>query len=684
MKSEFINREKSWLSFNERVLQEAEDKTNPLVERFRFLGIFSSNRDEFFRVRVATVKRLVKFSYKDKNPQYKNSDELLKEIQGISAIQQTRFEKTYNQLETELKSRGIFIIDETEILDEHKAFVHDYFHSSVYPALVPIMLNNVIDFPFLKDKEIYLAVQLKNSKSGKKEQYAIIEVPSAAVGRFLVLPEVDGKKYILLLDDVIRFCLADIFLIFDYETINAYTIKITRDAELDLDNDVSKSFIDQMKRSLKQRKLGEPVRLVYDQSLPERLMKYLVKHLGMDNDDNFIPGGRYHNFKDFMKFPNVGSSIFEFKKNKQLEVKAFKKQGSILNVVSKQDVLVHYPYQSFKYFVDLLREAAIDPKVKSIKITAYRLANDSKVVNTLVNAARNGKKVIAVIELQARFDEENNIHWSNILQENGVTVLHGKSGLKIHSKICLITRKESGETKNYACVGTGNFHEGTAQIYSDISLFTADERIANEVRRVFDIIEGALVSLDFEHLVLSPINLRNQLGVLIKTEIENAKKGKPAFIQLKLNSLVDNDLIVKLYKASNAGVKIKLIVRGICCLVPGVKGYSENIQAISILDKFLEHTRIFIFGNDDQPKYYIASADWMARNLDRRIEVCCPIYSKDLQNEILNFMDTQFTDNVKARMLDKDLLNKYQKTDSNREIRTQFEMYNYYQKQLER
>lgn len=680
-KFEFINREISWLSFNDRVLQEAADERNPLVERMKFLGIFSNNRDEFFRVRVATVKRIVTLGISGLDPQYEDPIKLLNQIQKITLKQQERFHKIYSELLGKLEEKNIFLINESEVEPEQVDFINSYFETKVYPALVPIMLDNVKEFPYLKDKEIYFAVELIN-KTKKRNKYAIIEIPTGTVGRFLVLPPIGDKKYIMIIDDVIRFCLKEVFKIFDCDDIKAYTIKVTRDAELDLDNDVSKSFLEQMKKSLKKRKLGEPVRFVYDSELPEAFLKYFMDKLGMDEDDNLIPGKRYHNFKDFIKFPNVGGKELQYQKIVQLPVKQLEDEKSVFTAIKKKDVLIHYPYQTFNYFIDLLREAAIDPKVKSIKITIYRLASESKVVNALINAAKNGKKVTVVIELQARFDEENNIYWSNQLQEEGVIVLHGLAGLKIHSKICIISRKENSKLVNYCSIGTGNYNESTANLYSDFSLFTANTKITIEVSKVFKIIEGKITPYYFKHLVLSPNNLRNKLVRLINTEKRNALAGKPAYIYLKLNSLVDNDLITKLYQASKAGVKIKLNIRGISSIIAGVEGLSENIEAISILDKFLEHSRIYVFCNNDNPKYYISSADWMVRNLDRRIEVTCPIYDKDIQQEIQDFLDIQFKDNVKARSLDKRLTNKYRELPNDKPIRAQFELYEYYKSKL--
>lgn len=679
---EIVNRELSWLSFNARVLQEAEDRNVPLIERIRFLGIFSNNLDEFFRVRVATMKRMVNLKKSLRNSLEEDPRSILLEIQRIVIEQQNEFEQTYNRLIDELEEEGIHIIKEGELSEDQGEYVKEYFHSKVYPALVPIMLHEVKKFPFLREKSIYLAVKLSNK--GEKSVYSILEIPNK-LDRFLVIPSISNKKYVMILDDIIRYCLKDIYAILNYENIVAHTIKITRDAEIDLENDVSKSFLEKMKKSLKQRKKGAPVRFIYDEKMPKDLLKFLTDKMKLDKGDNLIPGGRYHNFKDFMKFPNLGRKDLEYEKIKPLQHKDLKPYESILDVIGKKDVMLHYPYQSFSYFIDLLREAAIDPKVRSIKITIYRLADDSKVVNALINAVKNGKKVTVVLELQARFDEENNIKWSNILQEEGINVLFGIPGLKVHSKLCLITRRDKGNVTHYASIGTGNYNESTSKIYSDLAMFTSNPKITGEAVRIFHLLEGkSHRPYYYKHLVPSPMQLRNKLVRLINAEIRNAKAGKDAYIHLKMNSLVDPDLINKLYQASKAGVRIRLNIRGICSIIPGVKGVSDNIEAISILDKFLEHSRIFIFGNSGDELMYISSADWMGRNLDSRIEVTCPIYDKELKEEINEFLEIQWKDNTKARILDQSGENRFKKPkNSEKLVRAQFALYDYYSSKLE-
>ncbi|MDR9486978.1 polyphosphate kinase 1 [Salibacter sp.] len=679
-----INREISWLAFNARVLQEAEDPSNPLLERVRFLGIFSNNLDEFFRVRVATVKRMVTLKKYLKEIIMENPKELLAKIQDTVLSQQKDFQRIYSDIINELKEEGINLVNEEQLSEDQGAYVKEYFHQHVYPALVPIMLDDTNRFPTLRDASIYLAIKLSKSSDKKDVQYSILEVPSSVLPRFLVIPSISNKRYIIILDDIIRYCLREIYAILNYDVIEAYTIKITRDAELDLDSDVSKSFLEKMKKSLKKRKKAEAVRFIYDRNMPKDLLSYLMNSLDLDKNDNIIPGGRYHNFKDFMKFPHFDSGQLQYDDVKPLLHKDLQPYQSILDVIRKKDVLLHYPYQTFNYFISLLREAAIDPKVRSIKITVYRLAKRSKVVNALINAAKNGKRVTVILELQARFDEEANIKWSGVLRDEGVKVLFGMPGLKIHSKLCLIERESEKGTRFYSSIGTGNYNENTAELYSDLALFTSKQKITREIDEVFNFLEGEESNIqNLKHIVPSPMTLRGKLRDLIDIEIKNAKKEKEAYITLKMNSLVDPELIHKLYEASEAGVKIRLNVRGICSLVAGRKGYSENIEAISILDRFLEHSRVFIFANGGDEKIFISSADWMGRNLDGRVEVTCPIYDSEIRKEVNDFIDIQWNDNVKARILDGTLKNKLRKREEkDKPIRSQFELYKYYKGKL--
>jgi len=674
-----VNRETSWLHFNGRVLQEAADPRNPLIERLKFLGIFSNNRDEFFRVRVATLTRMQKVShihYKmDINPQ-----QILKEINNIVISQEKDFIRIYEEIVNELRNQDIFIINETQLTQEQGILIRKYFQEQVRVFLFPMMISNLKDMSSLRDKSIYLAVTLKKSKTSG-EDYALIELPTKMLSRFLILPQKGVKKYIILLDDIIRYCLSEIFSVFGYSIFSAHTVKFTRDAELDIDTDVSKSFLEIMSESLKQRKRGNPVRFVYDNSIPENLLKTIIKRLDIRKDDTIRGGGRYHNFKDFMNFPNLGSKILGNAPLVPLAHKDLPPDSSILTAIRRKDIMLHYPYQSFQYIIDLLREASIDPKVRSIKMTIYRAAKNSSVINALINAARNGKYVTVFMELQARFNEEENINYTRQLQEEGVKVIQGIPGFKVHSKLILIRRKENKKDFFYANVGTGNFNEETALVYADESLLTANEMITADVVKAFHQMEANYRPLKYKTLVVAPFVMRNHFLNMITGEIRNAKKGKPAWAIIKLNNLVDDTVIKKLYKASNAGVNIKLIIRGICLLVPGQPGLSENIEAISIVDRFLEHSRIMVFANDGDPQYYITSADWMVRNFDHRIEVACPVYDKEIQNELMDILKIQLSDNVKARIISPGEANKY-KTSAEKEVRSQLEIYNYFKSKL--
>lgn len=684
-KALFVNREISWLSFNERVLQEAGDPRVPLVERVRFLGIFSNNLDEFFRVRVASLRRIQLLGKRALSSVEEDPASQLLKIHDVVVDQQKRHDDLFNVLEKELDKKGIQFVDEKSINKDQALIAKAYFKEKLRPLLVPIMIQGRIPFPDLADNAIYLAIKLWKKGQKKETKYALIEVP-ASVPRFLVLPEIDGKKSVMFIDDVIRIKLKKIFSIFSFEEFEAYTIKITRDAELDIDDDVSQSLIEKMSKSVDKRKSGQYVRFLYDQDMPDDLLQFLLKKLNLDSkeQDSIIPGGRYHNKRDLMSFPDFGDSSLCFESLPPVSHPRLTNQISLLDAIKEKDVLLQFPYQRFAHIVDLLREAAIDPNVKTIRINLYRVASDSQVCNALINAVKNGKKVIAVLELLARFDEENNMEWSNKLQEEGVKVIYGVPGLKVHSKLILISRREDGKIRRYANIGTGNFHEKTANIYSDTSLLTADKNLANEVKKVFQFFENNYERAVFRHLIVSPFSTRRRFLKLIDHEIKMAEKDKDAWIIIKLNNLVDQVMIKKLYDASKAGVKIKLIVRGVCSLIPGVKGMSENIQVTSIVGRFLEHSRIFIFSNDGQPKFYLSSSDWMTRNLDYRIEVSTPIYDKDLQLELMNYIEIQLSDNQKARIVNASLSNQYVKVEKNGEkINSQLHLYNHFKTQVE-
>jgi polyphosphate kinase len=662
MKVDLINKEISWLSFNERVLQEAANPSVPLIERIKFLGICSSNLDEFYRVRVATLTRLARLGKKAKKIIGDDPEKIIKEIRQISLKQHKQFDQIYEKILKELAGHNIFIINETQLNENQGHFVMTYFYDEVRPRLFPIMLDQIETFPELKDRAIYLAILLRNSKDKKKPASALIEIPSDILPRFLVLPREGPKRYVILLDDIIRFGLSEIFAIFKYDQNQAYTIKITRDAELDIEDDLSESYIRKIVKSLKQRKGGNPVRFIYDSEMPEELRSSIFNKLNLRPEDTVIDGSRYHNNRDFISFPVFDGRQYTYKP---------------IIAIPHKDILLHLPYHSFDYILDLLREASIDPKVTSIKITIYRVAKNSSVMNALINAAKNGKSVVAVLELQARFDEEANVHWANRLQEEGVRVIFGVPGLKVHSKLILITRNESRRMARYAVIGTGNFNEDTATIYSDHNILTADKRYTREVHKMFEFFENNYKTNVYKHFIVSPFNSRTKMAALIQNEIKNAQKGLEALITLKINNLSDASLIQKLYTASKAGVTTRLIIRGMFSLIPGIKDFSENIEAISIVDKFLEHSRIFIFANAGQPRYYISSADWMPRNIDRRIEVIAPVYDPSLQQELQKFVDIQWQDNERARILDEKLTNSFKKDTGIKKIRCQWAIYDY-------
>ena len=695
VKFRYIDREKSWLAFNARVLQEAADESVPLLERLRFIGIFSNNLDEFFRVRFAAIRRLsLSGETGEKILGGISAQELLKDITNIVIKQQTESLKVLNAIEKELVNHNVIIINENEVSAEHENFIKDFFIQKVSPELVTIILNDLAEFPLLKDTSGYLAIKLVMKTEQKSKllglvkikpeiRYAIIEIPKN-INRIVELPAKDGKQYLMLLDDVIRYNLSNIFNIFDYESISSYMIKITRDAQLDIDSDMSKSMLEKIATSVKDRRIGEPVRFVYDQSIDKDTLKFLLTKISIDATDCIIPGGRYHNRRDYMNFPNLGRFDLLYPPRVPLPVEGLSFDGSILNEIAKKDYLIYAPYQSFSYLIKFLREAALDPKVTSIKITLYRLAKNSQIISSLINAAKNGKKVIVQIELQARFDEASNISYAEQMQQEGIELIFGIKGLKVHSKICVVDRIEEGKLKRYGFISTGNFNESTAKIYTDFTLFTSHQQILKDVAKIFDFFDVNYRIHRYKHLVVSPHYTRSKFNKLIDREIHNAIMNRPAYINLKMNSLSDYSIIDKLYEASNAGVKIKLQVRGICSLIPGVKGMSENIQAISIVDYFLEHSRTFIFCNNDDPEVFISSADFMTRNLDGRVEVACPIYDEEIKKQIMDTFDLGWKGNVKARYHSEKFDNKYRiRAEGELVFRAQHETYNYYHDKLE-
>jgi polyphosphate kinase len=681
---EYQNREISWLSFNERVLQEAMDPNVPLLERVRFLGIYSNNLDEFFRVRVATISRMIDYGKKAIPLLGYDPKVTLKEILRINRQQMLLFQETYKDLKRLLASHEIFLLDENELSEEQGEKVTNYFRNHVRSSLVPLMIEDKRPFPTLNGKGIYFAVKLYNGDGSSKKdvQYSIIEIPSQVISRFYVLPEDEGKKYIILLDDVIRFCLAEIYATFEFENVEAYTIKFTRDEELDMEDNVSVSLIEKLESGIKARKRGDTVRFVYDRTMPQDLLDFLLSNNAIEEEGNIVAGGRYHNFKDFIDFPVIGAKRLRYKPLPAVKHKYLESHVSLFTAIKEKDILLSYPYQSFNYVIDLLREAAIDPKVRSIKITLYRVAKNSKVINALINAAKNGKAVTVIVELQARFDEENNIYYANKLQEEGIKVNFGIAGLKVHTKIILIRRKETNKNVYYAHIGTGNFNEKTSEIYCDHSFLTANTKITNEVKKVFAFFKDNYKRHVFRYLLVSPFNTRRQFIKLVKTEIANASAGLPAGVTIKVNNLNDEEMANVLYEASEAGVKVNLIVRSICNVIPQ-QAYSENIHAISLVDRLLEHSRVMIFTNAGDSKVYIGSADWMTRNIDRRVEVTVPIFDPAIKQELIDMINIQLKDNTKSRVWNADLSNTYVVTGSDKEMRAQIATHEYLKKKLE-
>ena len=682
-KYNYIEREKSWLTFNARVLQEAADISVPLLERLRFLGIFSNNLDEFFRVRFAAIRRLTLAGKSgEKILGGISAQELLKEITDIVIQQQSESLRVLDCIEDKLKSENILIIDENHISEEQKLFLKDFFIQKLSPELITIILNDLAEFPVLKDSVGYLAIKLV-MKHNAEVHYAMIEIPNT-INRFVVLPSNDKKQYIILLDDVIRHHLSSIFNIFDYESVSAHMIKITRDAQLEIDSDLSKSMLEKIATSVKDRRIGEPVRFIYDQLIENDTLHFFLDKMHIESTDSIIPGGKYHNRRDYMKFPNLGRFDLLYKTNNPLPIPELSLEGSIFEKISRKDYLLHAPYQSFSYLTKFLREAALDPKVTTIKITLYRLAKNSQIISSLINAAKNGKKVTVQIELQARFDEASNISYSEQMQTEGIELIFGIKGLKVHSKVCVIERIENHKVRRYGFISTGNFNEQTAKIYTDVTLFTSHQQILKDISKIFDFFDINYRLYRYKHLIVSPHYTRSRFNKMIDREIKNALSGKQAYMKLKMNSLSDFEMIDKLYEASNAGVKIELEVRGICSLIPGVPGMSENIEAISIVDNYLEHSRIYIFCNDNDPEVFISSADFMTRNLDGRVEVTCPIYDSEIKKELIEIFDIGWKGNVKARYHSEKLDNKYRIQQDNEPIfRAQMETYNYYLNKME-
>lgn len=677
--NKFINREISWLEFNQRVLQEANDESVPLIERIRFLGIFSNNLDEFYKVRYATVKRsATNIVLEEKIIKGRIvAKELLNKI-TINAIklQQKSFD-ILDQIINLLENKNIFFLNEDKIQKYQVKYASEFFNEKIIPSLGVIILNKSKKIPKFKDNLSFLLVRMELNEGIIK--HAIIHVPKD-LKRFVELPSNDSNRYVMMIDDLIRYHLKEIFKLFHPLKIHANMIKISRDAQLDFDDDISKSYLDKISESVKERSSGDPVRFVYDSKIKLDSLSFLVKKMKIDDTtDSMIPGGKYHNRRDYMSFPSLNKNNLLYKPIKPLNIKDFDFKDSMFESISKKDFLLHTPFHKFLYIINFLLEASIDPKVKSIYITIYRLSKFSKVANALINAAKNGKKVVVQIELQARFDESANIKYAKEMQSHGIKLIFGSQQLKVHSKICIIERKENKLTKKYGFISTGNFNESTAKVYTDMTLFTSNKEILDEVMLVFNFFGANYKKYVFKNLIVSPINTEKNLKKLINKEIKNVKIGKPAWIKIKINNITSYSMIKSLYKASKEGVKIQMIVRGICCLIPEETLMSENIEVISIIDKFLEHTRFMIFCNNNSNKVYISSADLMTRNLDNRVEVICPIIDSEIKNEILDIFNIYWKDNVKSRFVNHSNINKY-KRNSKPKFRSQDEVYNYYLK----
>ncbi|MGL5704779.1 MAG: polyphosphate kinase 1 [Tannerellaceae bacterium] len=680
-KTEHNNRELSWLSFNERVMQEALDETVPLVQRLRFLGIFSNNQDEFFKVRVASVLKSLrdKITLQDEDISIAEVERLLTGIRQQAVSMHHRFDDVYQLLCEELRKEKINIVNEQMLTDTQKEYVATYFSDEVRSQLVPILLERNTSMSFLQDDRIYLAVRIVGGDvpTEKNTRYSIVEVPNV-LNRFVTLPmSDDGTTTIILLEDVIRFNLKKMFFMLRFRTIDAFSFKITRDSEISLGNSYRKRMVEELSKAVQSRVTGKPIRLIYDEMMPEDLQRILIEKLEFKSADSLFPGGRYQHMKDLMNFPMV-NPILEEARPKPAIHPDFARSTGLLNVVKRKDVLLFYPYHSFSNFIDFLREAAFNRHVEEIYISVYRVAERSKVMNALINAARNGKKVTAVIELKARFDEKNNIYWSKLLEEAGVNVVHGNKKLKVHAKLALVKFKQGNKQYYYSYIGTGNFNETTSKIYSDIGLFTVHQGIGEDVERIFSFIEKKRVRMNTKSIIVSPERMRDRLTEMIRKEIEFAKQGKLAKIDLKLNALVDSKMIELLYEASKAGVQIRIIARSICCLRPQVDGLSDSIKAISIVDKYLEHARIMFFYNGGDEQCFLMSNDWMGRNLDRRVEAAVPIFDKEVKSTLRDVFEIQWKDNVKARDLSPQLLNRYVRNNSKERVRAQEELHAYF------
>lgn len=679
----YVHRDISWLSFNYRVLQEAKDPAVPLLERLKFLAIYSSNLDEFFRIRVASIRNLKRVGKKTKAQLDFDPRETLKEIHRIVNRQQEEFSEIFErQIVPELRRHHVNILRRLDLNSEQQRFVENYFHSNLLPFVMPVLLVKRRIRPFLANAHLYLAVHLRQKKKPLADsEYALVKIPSDQLPRFIPLPSGGDRHELILLDDIVRHSVSWFFP--GYEIQDTYSIKLTRDAELYIDDEYSGDLVQKIKSSLQKRQVGPASRFVYDREMPSHLLEYLKDTFELSKND-ILPEGRYHNNFDFFRFPDFGMSHLKNKPLPPLHHPTLHDAEDPFKIIGEKDQLLHVPYQSYHAVVNFFQKAAEDPAVTHIKVIQYRVAKRSQILESLMEAVQRGKQVSAFVEIKARFDEATNLEWGERLERAGVRVHYSLPGVKVHSKLALIRRIENGQPRLYAYLATGNFHEETAKIYSDFGLFTSDPRLTSEVSNVFSFLENIKPSKqEFEHLLVGKFNMRPGFYRLIDNEIAAAKRRKPASMILKINSLEDKDIIAKLYEASQAGVKIRLIVRGICCLVPGVKGLSDNIEVVSIVDRFLEHARVFLFHNGGDERIYLSSADWMERNLSFRIETTFPVYDPDLKREIKDLLELQLNDNVKARIIDRYDRNEYRRTNTDIPVRTQLETYFYFKRKLE-
>ena len=670
----YFQKEISWLAFNERVLQEAADLSNPLIERVRFLGIYSNNLDEFYKVQFANLKRNVLIEQEKGNAS--SAKNILKLVHQKVIQAELKFETLYNELLLEMARNQIFLINERQLTSLQEEWIRKFYKQNLRQYINPILLDSHTDLiQFLKDDHSYLAVEIINNNDIK---YALLELPTEKVSRFVLLPSdsASKNKSLIFLDNILRFCLPDIFKIFfDATQFNAYSIKFNRDAEYELSSEMD-SLLELMSQGLKQRITAQPVRFIYQKDMPKTLMELLLSKLKLTENDA-MQGGRYPNLKDLMEFPCIGRINLLNKVLPSLTYNRFKKFRNAFDAIRDRDILLYYPYYSFSHVLEIMRQASFDPSVTHIRVNIYRVAKDSRFVQAAINAANNGKKVTVVVELQARFDEEINIHWAKTLMSSGVKVIYSQPRLKIHAKLFLIERKENDKIMRYAHIGSGNFNEKTAKVYTDFSLLTADPMITEEVKKVFNFIENPFKPVTFNYLLVSPQNTRLKFMQFVQREIDHAKAGKPCGIYLKLNAMTDKEMINKLYEASSAGVKVRMIIRGMCILKPQVPNLSENIFVTSIVDRFLEHARVYIFENNGQKDTYISSADWMPRNIDNRVEVGVKVLDSSLKKIIQDIFMIQASDNVKARIIDQDLKNAYLQRGNKKRVRSQIAIYEY-------